>query len=77
MKSSNSVNQNQHCISLTGQNDTGKLVGEVDKWDFKTDVIGKWREQTCIHSKCAVMQGTEGESGRSKSNAMHKGKLVD
>jgi len=41
MKSSNSVNQNQHCISQTGQNDTEKLAGEVDKWDIKTDVNGK------------------------------------
>lgn len=38
MKCSNSVNQNQHCISQAGQNDTEKLVGEVDKWDVKTDV---------------------------------------
>ena len=76
MKSSNSVNQNQHCISQTGQNDTEKLAGEVDKWDIKTDVNGKW-QQSCIHRKCAVMQGTEGESRRSKSNGMDKGELVD
>lgn len=77
MKSSNPVNQNQHCISRTGPNDTEELAGEVDKWDIKTDVNGKWREQNCIHRKRAAMRGTEGESGRSKSNAVGKEELVE
>lgn len=77
MKSSNSVNQNQHCISQTGQNDTEKVAEEVDKWDIKADVSGKWRDQTCIHRKCAVMRGTEGESRKRKSNVVDKGELVD
>lgn len=48
MESSNSVNQNQHHTSQTGQNDTERLAGEVDKPDIKTDVSGKEREETCI-----------------------------
>lgn len=77
MKSSNSVNPNQRCISQTGQNDTEKVAGEVDKWDMKADVSGKWRDQTCTHRKCAVMRGTEGESRKSKSNVVDKGEVVD
>lgn len=46
MKSSNSVNQTWHCISQTRHHETEKLAGEVGKWDIKTDVTGKWREQT-------------------------------
>lgn len=71
------MNQNQHCISRTGQNGTGKLAVEIGKWDIKTDVNGKCREQTCIHRKYVVMQGIEDVSGKSKSNVMGKGDLVD
>lgn len=76
MKSSNSVNQNQHCISQTRQHESEKLAGVVGKWDIKTDVTSKWREQTSIHKKCAVMQGTKGESRQFKSNMVDKGELV-
>lgn len=62
MKSSNSVNQNQHCISQTRQHETEKLAGEVGKWDIKNDVTVKWRERSSLHRERAVMQGTKGES---------------
>lgn len=77
MKSSNSVNQNQHCISQTRQHEMEKLAGEVGKWDIKNDVTVKWREQTSMHRKRAVMQGTKGESRQFKSNVVDKGELVD
>lgn len=76
MESSNSVNQNQHHTSQTGQNEIEGLAGEVDKQGIKTDVNGKWREQTCIYKNCAVMQGTDGESRRSNSNVVDRGELA-